>query len=195
MFRFNFISLAVLVPTVLVGCAVTTRPEPYVEAVPTHDFNPTDLQIIGTKSVADLMAQAQKVFPEGTQPKVYVARIRNLTDEHIDTDMIAEYIAVQLSQNGKVQLIERSKAFDEAIKELEFQRGAFVDPETTRKVGRMVGADYFVQGELSNMVSKAGWKKGQYFQFTLSLVDVETLKVWKSLVAIQKVTKRGLTGW
>ena len=196
MFRFMTVAFAAVLAVAFVGCATEgTRVPTDVEAVPTHDFNPTDLQIIADKSVKDLMAQTGNIFPEGQPPAVYVARIRNLTDEHLQTDMLAQRVAVRLSESGKIRLIARSEAFDEAVKELEFQRGAFVNPETTRKTGKMIGASYFVQGELSNLVSEAGWKKAQYFQFTLSLVDIETLLIWKSQVDVQKVSKRGLFGW
>jgi hypothetical protein len=182
----------------LVGCASQGRRVPAdVEAVLTHDFNPTDLQVIGKQAVEKLLAitEKQEVFSETRRPVLYVARIRNLTDEHIDSNMISEYVAVKIGESGKVRLIEPGKALDEAVNQLEFQQGAFVDPTTAKKIGKMLGADFFIQGELSNIVSKAGGRKGQYFLFTLTLVNIETLEVWKSQVEIQKVSKRGLFGW
>ena len=59
----------------------------------------------------------------------------------------------------------------------------------------MIGADYFLQGELANLTPQAGWKKGQYFLFTLTLVNIETMEAWKSQVEVQKVSRRGLFGW
>lgn len=190
----TLIVLALAVAAILAGCASEgVRVPTDVEAVLTHDFNPTDLQIITKKAVSDLLAR--KILPEDKPPFVYVARVRNLTDEHIGTDLIAEKIAYHLSESGKVRLSGVPKELEEAIRQLEFQQGAFVNPATAQKIGKMIGPSYFVQGELSNLVSKAGRRKGQYFLFTLTLVNIETLEVWKSQVEIQKVSKRGLFGW
>jgi len=177
-----------------VGCARRgSRIDPDREGVTTHDFNPKDLQLIGRKAVDDLLKR--NVLPDEKKPALYVARIRNRTDEHVNAEAISEYIAVRMDMSGKVQLVEYSKAKEEAVRQLEFQQGAFVDPTTAKQVGKMVGADYFLQGELTNISVKAGWKKGQYFLFTLTLVEIETLKSWKTQVEVQKVTKRGLFGW
>ncbi len=194
MARMTVVACLVLLISAFAGCGYQGRRVPIeMEAVLTQDFNPKDLQMIGRKAVADLLGK--KVFPPDKAPFVYVARVRNLTDEHINTEAIAEYIAVRVSDSGSVRLTEVAKGLDEAVKQLEFQRGAFVDPATAKKVGKMIGADYFLQGELTNITTKAGRKRGQYFLFTLTLVDIETLESWKSLVEIQKVGKRGLFGW
>jgi len=178
----------------LVGCAAQgRRVAADTEAVLTHDFNPKDLQIIGRKAVDDLLKR--DVLPKDKKPALYVARIANRTDEHVNADAISEYIATRMDMSGRIQLVEYSKAKDEAVKQLEFQQGAFVDPSTAKKVGKMVGADYFLQGELTNISVRAGRKKGQYFLFTLTLVDIQTLKSWKTMVEIQKLSKRGLFGW
>lgn len=189
---------AIAVVLVMSGCASQGKRVPSdVEAVMTHDFNPTDLQLIGKQGVEKLLATIEKqgVFGSAERPVLYVSKMRNLTDEHIDANMISEYVAVKMSESGTIRLIEPTKALDEAVEQLEFQQGAFVDPTTAKKIGKMFGADYFLQGELSNITSKAGWRKGQYFLFTLTLVDIETLEVWKSQVEVQKVSKRGLFGW
>ena len=47
----------------------------------------------------------------------------------------------------------------------------------------------------ANLTPQAGWRKGQYFLFTLTLVKIETMEAWKSQVEIQKVSRRGLFGW
>lgn len=190
--------LAVLPLLFAVGCATRGERVPAdVEAVMTHDFNPTDLQLIGGQAVEKLfkIVDEQSVFPVAGRPVLYVAKIRNLTDEHIDTTMISEYISVKVGDTGKVRLVDRTDAREEQLNELQFQQGAFVDPTTTKQIGKILGADYFLVGSLSNLVAKAGARKGQYFLFILTLVNVETSEVWKSQVEVQKVSKRGWFGW
>ena len=183
-----------LVLGLMAGCASRgERVDPNVEAVQTHDFNPKDLQLIGKKATEDLLAQVS--FDAEGRPAVYVADIRNLTNEHINAEAIRAYVAVEIAQSNKVRLLERKAAWEESLRELEFQQSPLVDPTTRARVGKQVGADYFVQGTLNNIVSEAGRRKGQYFLFTLGLVNIETGDVKWSKVEIQKLSKRGVFGW
>jgi len=176
------------------GCAVEgKRVDASVEAVTTHDFNPKDLEIICENAVADLIKRG--VFPEERRPVVYVAPVVNRTDEHINTDAIASYLAFKLSQSGRVFLVGRDALRDEALRELERQQSGFTDPATARAIGKHVGAEYFLQGKIMNIVSRSGRTKAQYFQFELALVDIQTLKVETTQVRIQKVSRKGLLGW
>ena len=201
--KFIAITCAIVLLAGFAGCARQgIRIDAQTEGVATHDFNAKDLQILGKKAVKKLMGREDvtelfvgRKVKTGKPPALYVARIRNRTDEHVNAEAISEYIAVEMDETGKIQLVEYSKAKDEAVKQLEFQQGAFVDPTTAKKVSKMVGADFFLQGELTNIVAKAGGKKGQYFLFTLTLVDIETIRSWKARVEIQKISKRGLFGW
>jgi len=178
----------------LAGCAIEgKRVDASVEVVTTHDFNPKDLEIICENAVADLIKRG--VFPEGRRPVVYVARVINRTDEHVNTDAIASYLAFKLSRSGRVFLVGRDAVRDEALRELERQQSGLVDPATARKIGKHVGAEYFLQGKLMNIVSRSGRRKAQYFQFELTLVDVETLRIETTQVRIQKVSRKGVFGW
>ncbi len=183
-----------LVLILTAGCASRgERVDSNIEAVQTHDFNPRDLQVIGMKATKDLLDQVS--FDTDGRPAVYVADIRNLTNEHINAEAIRAYVAVEIAQSNKVRLLERKAAWEESLRELEFQQSPLVDPTTRARAGRQVGADYFVQGTLNNIVSEAGRRKGQYFLFTLGLVNIETGDVKWSKVEIQKLSKRGIFGW
>ena len=188
------IILVLLVAVCACGCASRgKRVSPETEPITTHDFNPKDLQIIGKQSVQKMLAKG--VFTETGKPFVYVTKVRNLTDEHINTELITEYVATQVGDSGQVRLTGVPKELAEAVEQLEFQQGQYVDPATAQEMGKMIGAEYFLQGELANLTPQAGWKKGQYFLFTLTLVKIETMEAWKSQVEIQKVSRRGLFGW
>ena len=177
----------------LAGCAREgKRVDPDVEAVATHEFNPTDLRLLDA-AVAELIAM--NVLPQEPRPFMYV-KVRNRTDEHIGTDLLVERISAKLSATGKVRLTGYPKELEEALRQIEFQQGAFVNPETARKAGKIHGAAFFLQGELGNLSVAAGRKKGQFFQFTLKLVDIETVEILgTSMVEISKVSKKGLFGW
>ena len=179
---------------VLVGCAREgVRMDADSEAFTTHDFNPKDLQLICKDSVQKVIAKTD--LPARRRPAVYVARIRNLTNEHINGEAIRQFIEVEIDDSDKFDLLERSAGREEAIKELELQQGALIDPATTSRIGKHVGAEYFFMGTLTNIETRSGRKKGQYFLFTLKVVNVETARARMSRVQIQKLSKKGLFGW
>ena len=188
------VACLILLISAFAGCGYQGRRIPTdVEAVPTQDFNPTDLQIIGGDAVTKLLAKG--VFPSDKVPFMYVAAVRNLTNEHINGEAIRQFIEVEIDDSDKFDLLERSAGREEAIKELELQQGALIDPATTSRIGKHVGAEYFFMGTLTNIETRSGRKKGQYFLFTLKVVNVETARARMSRVQIQKLSKKGLFGW
>ena len=115
----------------------------------TVDFGSTDLQMIAAKMVESMLASP--VIQEGNRPVVQVASVKNKTMEHIDTKSITDKIRTTLLQSGKVQF-SASEVRQEIIDELEYQRGSgYVDPSTRRQVGKQVGADYLLTGEITSI--------------------------------------------
>ena len=125
----------------------------------------------------------------------YVAAVRNLTSEHVNGEAIRQYIEVELDDSERFVLVDRSAAREQALKELEVQQGALVDPATAVRVGKHIGAQYLFFGTLTSIETQSGRKKGQYFLFTLKFLDVETGRFRTTRKEIQKLSKRGLFGW
>ena len=196
MYRAIVLALVVGVAGFLTGCASQgERVATNVEAVQTHDFNPTDLQLLADKAVKDLLDKHGDVFPKDRKPFVYEANVKNTTDEHINSQVIYDRITAQLSDSGKVRISAVPQEIEEQVRALEHQQSAFVDPATRKQIGKMVASDFMIQASITNLQSEAGWKKGQYFQFTLQMVDIQTGEKWVSQVSVQKLSKRGLFGW
>ena len=176
------------------GCASEgVRKDANTEVVTTHDFNPKDLQLISRQTVAQLIAKVQT--PAGRTSSAYVAAVRNLTSEHVNGEAIRQYIEVELDDSERFVLVDRSAAREQALKELEVQQGALVDPATAVRVGKHIGAQYLFFGTLTSIETQSGRKKGQYFLFTLKFLDVETGRFRTTRKEIQKLSKRGLFGW
>ena len=181
----------------LAGCASAPQvsygnPE-QVETV-TSDFGSTDLQMIAEKMVNSLLASP--VLSSGARPVFYVHRVRNMTDEHIDTRSIPDKMRVTLLKSGRVRFSAVSEVNDEILKQLEYQsRSGVVDPATARSAGSQVGADYFMFGEISSIRKAAGRVEDVYFKFTLNLVNIKTgLIEWADEKEIRKEAKRPLMG-
>jgi penicillin-binding protein activator len=195
--RCELILLVIAVTALLAGCATTPEvnygnPE-QVETV-TTGFGSTDLQMIAEKMVNSLLASP--VLATGNRPVLYVSTVRNRTDEHIDTISVTDKMKVTLLKSGKVRFSAVSEANDEILKQLEYQTSSgAVDPATAKSLGRQVGADYFLYGELSSIRKSAGRVKDVYFKFTLNLVNIQTgLIEWADEKEIRKQAKKPLFG-
>jgi uncharacterized protein (TIGR02722 family) len=179
------------------GCASTPNvsygnPE-QVETL-TADFGSTDLQMIAEKMVNSLLATP--LLQSGKRPVMYVSSVKNKTDEHIDTKSITDKIKVTLLKSGRVRFSAVSEANDEIIKQLEYQNLTdYVDPSTRKNLGKQVGADYFLYGEITSIKKKAGKVEDVYFKITLNLVNISTgLLEWADEKEIRKSAKRPLLG-
>ncbi len=190
------LGLATLV-IVAAGCASTPAvsygsPD-QVETV-TTDFGSTDLQMIAEKMVNSLLASP--ILASGKQPVFYVQTVRNRTDEHIDTKAVTDKIRVTLLRSGKVKFTAIAEVKDELVNQLEFQASSgMVDPATARSIGKLVGADYFLYGELASIRKSAGRLKDVYYKFTLNLVNIQNgLIEWADEKEIRKQAKKPLLG-
>ncbi len=160
----------------------------------TIDFGSTDLQMIAEKMVRSVLASP--VVQEGNRPVVLVSRVRNKTDEHIDTKTITDKIRTTLVRSGAVRFAA-DEVREEVMQELRYQNETgFVDPDKRKRIGKLVGPGYLLMGEISSIRKKAGRETDLYFKMTLNLVEIETgLIRWAEDEEIRKGQKRPLIGW
>jgi len=164
-----------------------------VETV-TTEFGSTDLQMIAEKMVNSLLATP--LLQSGKQPVIYVHRVQNRTDEHIDTSSITDKIKVTLLKSGRVRFSAVGEVNDEILRQLEYQtRSGAVDPATAKSFGRQVGADYFLYGEIASIRKRSARVEDVYFKITLNLVNIGSgLIEWADEKEIRKQAKRPLIG-
>jgi len=182
---------------IFAGCAskVEYGDAQAVETVNT-DFGSTDLQQNAAKMV-DSMLSSPAVAQKGKAgaPILIVDRVKNKTEEHIDTESITDTITTKLLQSGRFQIVDQSNL--EAVKsQLSFQNeSGYVDPGTAVKIGNMVGAQYMLYGNLSSIVKSNKSTKDVYYKFTLRMLDLKrgTL-VWQDEKEIRKQMSRSMFG-
>ena len=189
------IPIIFLIIVFLAGCGgmrVNYGDPEAVETV-TVDYGSTDLQ-----SIAERMVESLLVHPvlEG-RPVVYVSRIRNKTSEHIDTEAITDKIKTAMLKSGKVRFTAVSEVNEEMIEQLKYQsESGMVDPRTRTAIGRQVGANLMLYGDIVSIVKSAGRKKDVYYKINLELADLTTgLIEWSEEKEIRKQAKKSLIGW
>ena len=127
----------------------------------------------------------------GKKPIVFVGTIRNETGDYIDTKMFTKQFERELINSGRVRLVamrdERGELRDERAQGQEFNR-----PETIKKLGNELGADYMLLGRVGQIKQSkpSGTGLTNFYQVDLELVDIESNeKVWIGNSQIKKVAR------
>lgn len=183
------------------GCRATTRdvsPEADIHYDETYDF--TDKKAIVDELVTSLANKPPLCCREG-RPVIVVYNVANRTSQHIDTSGITDDIRQEILASGKARFV--NKAQRQSIqKELGYQYGGNVSPETRIQRARQVGAEYMLTGTLRSIKKKQPRqvrlkkKTLQYYSLTLELTHLETgLIEWTDSVEIAREAAKPFIGW
>ena len=185
-------SISIALALVMGGCAKpTTRygDARSVETV-TNQFGSTDLQTIA-ESMTRSMLQAPVII-SGNLPIVTVQEVKNKTSEYIDTRAITDSIRAELQKSGKVRFAVDASAMQQQVEELERQQSDLYDKEQAAEKGRMVGAQYRMEGNIVSIVKQAEDIRDVYYKFNLQLWNIRNgLLEWSDEKEIRKTTTKG----
>lgn len=184
----------------LIGGCATTSPEvssgnvqygdsKAVETV-TNEFGSTDLQTIAESMTRSMLQSA--VIVGGNRPVVTIAEVRNKTSEYIDTRSITDSIRAQMLKSGAVRFALDTNAMQNQVDELKRQNdtGLYAKGKT-KSIGKMQGADFRLEGNITSIVKKSSDLKDVFYKFSLMLVNNETgLIEWADEKEIRKTSRR-----
>ncbi len=190
--------LAVAAVIGLSGCASTSVSYGDAQAVETlnKDFGSTDLQLIASKMVDDMLAFPPIIeLTQQRRPVMFIDRIKNKSQEHIDTESITDTIQNRLINSGKFRFVDMTSVGAVADQLAFQQQSGMVDKRTAVAVGQQIGAEFMLNGNLSSIVKNSGGKSDVYYKFTLKLTNLKTgIVEWTSEKEIRKAAKRSAFG-
>lgn len=196
--RLTIIALGVALGLNVSGCSTTTVDYGDAGAVETTttDFGSTDLQQISAKMVDSLLTFPPIVeITDKRRPIMFVDTIKNKTSEHIDTESVTDTISTKVLRSGKFRFVDMTKV--EAVKkQIAYQNESGLVSETSAiTMGRQLGAEYMMYGNLSSIVKRTGSDKDVYYKFTLKVMHLESgLVEWSDEKEIRKSAKKSLFG-
>ena len=155
----------------------------------TNEFGSTDLQMIAESMARSL---AQSMAGQGTKPTVTIAPVKNKTSEYIDTRSITDSIRVQVLKSGTMRFMTDIEGMQNQTDELIRQnQSGLYKKSTTAKMGKMEGAQYRIEGNITSIVKKNNDVKDVYYKFSLLLTDVEAGSIeWADEKEIRKTSRR-----
>jgi uncharacterized protein (TIGR02722 family) len=159
-----------------------------VETV-TNQFGSTDLQMIA-ESMTRSMLQAP-VVASNNLPIVTVQEVKNKTSEYIDTRAITDTIRAELQKSGKVRFAVDAAAMEQQVEELQRQQSEMYDKEEAAQIGKMIGAQFRLEGNITSIVKQAQDVKDVYYKFNLQMWNIRSgLLEWSDEKEIRKTTSK-----
>jgi penicillin-binding protein activator len=191
--------LSVLALLGFVGCQT---PAKYVEPnsndgiVSVGEINIQDWGMSAEKMINSLLSSG--VLGDGHPQKVMtVSRVRNSTQQHIDTDLLTKKIRVALMKSGKVLTTTVVDGEDPASRDIrEFRTDSEFNQTTLPKKAELIAPEFSLSGKIIQLDASAGKTKQSSFVFQLSLTQIKTgLAIWEDETEITKQGSKPSIGW
>ena len=156
-------------------------------------WNDTDSRMVASEIIGDCLNHPwinDHGISTGGKPVVIVGGIRNKSMEHIPVATFVTDIERAFINSGKVRTVSSANERSE-IREERADQGEFAAIETIKRMGRELGADYMMTGEINTIEDREGGNQVVFYQTDLTLTNIETNeKIWIGQKKIKKFVGR-----
>ena len=190
----NYCIIAFLSVLILGGCASRTvkRIDPSTQTDLSGRWNDTDSRLTANAMIEQMFGNRwANTFERqhGKKPVLIVGLVNNKSHEHISTETFIRDLERAIINDGSIRLVQAGANREELRRERAGQQ-EFASPETTKKWGRELGADFMLQGTVNSIVDGYKRNKAVYYQIDLLLNNIEsTERVWMGNKEIKKMIR------
>lgn len=154
-------------------------------------WNDTDSQLVSAEMIKDLLGSRWLPVYESQhsnkRPVIVVGTVTNKSHEHISAETFIKDIEKAIINNGSVRLVQAGEKRQELRTERDEQNQGYTLPETAKKWGLELGADFMLQGTINSIVDTYKKQKVVYYQIDLELTNLESNEVvWMGDKKIKK---------
>ncbi|MDR1414346.1 MAG: penicillin-binding protein activator LpoB [Odoribacteraceae bacterium] len=176
------------------GCGRTvTRVNPDTVIDLSGRWNDVDSRLVADEMIGDMftgrwISEHARVSP-GKRPVIVVGLVENKSHEHINSATFISDIEKAIVRDGNIRLVVAGEKRNELRRERAEQQD-FASPETMKKWGRELGADYILQGTINSIIDAYRRDKAILYQVDLQLTNIETNEItWIGDKKIKKTIK------
>ena len=158
-------------------------------------WNDTDARLVAEEMIDDALSKPwldNFRLDNNSIPVAMVGRVRNETMEHIDTEIFTKELERAFVNSSLVDVVA-SLSETQQIRDIRSDQQSYASYETAAALGKEVGADYVIIGNISSILdeSSSGKESSIFYTINLEMVDVETnRKVWIGNKKIKKFIER-----
>jgi len=159
-------------------------------------FSDTDLQMMATAMYNSILTSMSNFADPGEEKKIIaLLPVKNKTSEHINTEDIADKLQIHLLKSGTMRFVDRSN-LSAITEQFDLSGSGLMDPNTVKSAGKVLGADYFMSGNLSSIEKRDRKKSLTYYRLSMNMIDTETDEiVWADEFELKKQATKGLLDW
>ncbi|WP_028982130.1 penicillin-binding protein activator LpoB [Sporocytophaga myxococcoides] len=180
-FKVIFSLLTVLVLAGSCTKKTVTRVSPDQQIDLSGRWNDVDSRLVAEEMAKDMINRPWRndfMTRNNKKPTIIVGVISNKSHEHIDALTFIKDLERECINTGTIRVVQNAE-FREKLREERADQQQFASPETQKKWGRELGADYMVFGTINSIVDSEGKRKVVFYQINLELADLETNElVW-----------------
>jgi penicillin-binding protein activator len=194
--RNQFIALVILglILTINVGCNKTVnRVDPTQRIDLSGRWNDTDSRLVAEEMVTDALGRFWRpnfVSMNNRNPVIIVGGITNKSHEHIEPSTFIKDIEREFINSGAIRVVANSE-FREKLRQERADQHDYASPQTIKKWGAEIGADYMMFGTINSIVDTERNKKVIFYQINLELTHLMTNEVvWIGDKKIKKFVVR-----
>jgi uncharacterized protein (TIGR02722 family) len=152
-------------------------------------WNDTDAKLVAQEMIKDALGRPwrESFFNKyNKKPTVIVGIITNKSSEHIEADVFIKEIQKEFINSGTIRIVQNSE-FREKMRAERADQGQYASPETAKKWGKELGADFMMFGTINSITDVYNKKRTVFYKVNLELTDMETNEiVWTGDKEIKK---------
>lgn len=142
-------------------------------------WNDTDVKIVCDALISECIASpriASYKKENGRAPVVIIGKIRNLSDEHIDTEIVAKKFSNAIINSGVMEFVSNSSE-RELLRLERLDQADNASEATAKSIGNETGADYMLIGSVKSIVQTLNNESVRTYFVDVELHDLETNKI------------------
>jgi uncharacterized protein (TIGR02722 family) len=161
-------------------------------------WNDTDSRLVSQQMVQGLFGASwlgDFTSAKNKKPVVIVGTVRNLSSEHIETDLFIKDIERELINSGKVKFVASKHERDE-VRDERLDMQSHASEETAKRIAAETGADFMLKGGIKTQIDAIQGKQIKYYQVDLELINLESSeKSWMDTKKIKKFVQQPRAKW
>ena len=189
----SFVSYCLIAVLLLGGCSRSVkRIDPNTQTDLSGRWNDTDSRLTANTMIEGMFGNRWAIAFEQQhrkKPVIIVGLVTNKSHEHISSETFILDLERAIVNNGSIRLVEAGDRREELRRERAGQQD-FASPETTKRWGLELGADFMLQGTINSIVDEYRRNKTVTYYVDLTLANIETNeRVWMENKTIKKAIR------